>query len=213
MFSLSQTFMDSSEFWLKLIGGLGALILFIVGFLRYSKDKDWKRKEFVANEIEKFNTNHFNRNAMYMLDWGTRKIELFPSKSEYTDRFVLVDREMLAKALIPHPHKPRKKNGMKYSDEEVIIRDTFDFFLSNLERFEHFIENKLVDKEDFDVYLKYWVSTISIGLEDDVRQILHYYIEYYDYDGVISLFERFGEDITIPPTFNLQELLKNIESD
>jgi hypothetical protein len=185
MFSLSHEFIESIEFWLKLIGGLGTLIVFILGLLRYSKDKDWKRKEFVANEIEKFNTNHFNRNAMYMLDWGIRKIELFPSKSEYNDRFVLVNRKILAKALIPHQNKLRKKNGMKYSDEEVIIRDTFDFFLSNLERFEHFIENKLVDKEDFAVYLKYWISTISIGLEEDVKQILHYYIKFYKYDGVI----------------------------
>jgi len=64
----SSDFINFLEFLLKLVGGIGAFILFIIGFRRYRKDQVWKRSEFVAKEFNDFNADKIVRNTMYMLD-------------------------------------------------------------------------------------------------------------------------------------------------
>ena len=65
-------------------------IAFAFGLWQYSKTQAWKRYEFVANEARQFYADPQVRNAMQMIDWGTREIELFPSHPDYTSRFAAI---------------------------------------------------------------------------------------------------------------------------
>jgi hypothetical protein len=191
-----KEFIDSLEFLLKLFGGIGGLILFIVGFLRYSKSQEWKRKEFIANEIKEMNKDSIVRNAMYILDWDKRKIELFPEDPDFEKRYYVVDRELLKSALLSH-----KLKG-KFKKEEVRIRDTFDHFFDELERLNQFIESNLISDKEIGPYLKYWIKVISEDLDPKVKNIVFHYINEYNFSGVQQLFKKFNKDIF--PTTNLE---------
>jgi hypothetical protein len=191
------------EFALKLVGGIGGLTLFIIGLIRYTKDQIWKRNEFVAKEIKEFLSDKQVQNAMYMLDWGKRKIELFPDNPIYNERFAIVDRNKLNTALQSH------KINRRFDKIDVAIRDDFDRFLGYFEIYERFIDRKLIYEADIEPYLRYWIQTISHDIEQPVRNTIHHYINEYGYRGVQSLFARFGENIIpaepLPTVFNKDE--------
>lgn len=193
-----------ADILLKIIGGITAIVLFVIGLRRYKKQQNWKKKEFVAKEIKEFYENKIVRNAMLMLDWDTRKIELYPENPEYDKKFALIGRKELERALIPHG-----KLKAKYTPDEVVIRDTFDYFLEQLTRFEHFIESDLVSVEDFKPYLRYWIDVIAEKLPERTRNSFHHYIQYYGYVGVIKLLGRF--DKKIEPTMSLEDLIDELE--
>ena len=206
MFTLcpaDSNFIDSLSFLLKLIGGIGGLILFIVGFIRYSKSQEWKRKEFIANEFKEMNRDKKVMNAMFMLDWDKRRIELFPDNPNYVDRFSIVDRSLLKSALLSHKLKDRFKK------EEVIIRDTFDHFFDELVRLNQFIDSKLITQEELEPYLKYWIKVICDDLDPKIRNVVFHYVNEYNYTGVQQLFKRFGKDIN--PTTSLSSCKEDID--
>ena len=198
MFTLNPTspdFLGTLEFLLKLLGAIGGLYLFFTGIQKYFKEQIWKRNEFVANEFKAFNDDRMARNAMYMLDWGERYIELFPDKEKYDERYAKVDRGVLKKALQYHELRNIPNGRERFTREEVAIRDTFDHFLSYFERFCSFIEARLVTKKELEPYINYWIETISYKMEENVRNVLHQYIDKYDFTGTQKLFLAFGKDI------------------
>src|SRR5688500_70399 len=154
-------FLDTIDVMIKFIGGTTALYLFFHGFKRYEKDQIWKRSEFVSKEIKEFLSDTMVRNTMYMIDWSRRKIELYPHKPTYYEKFEIVDRKLLRSALIHHVQKPIKYNDEKYVESEVAIRDNFDHFLGYLERFEQFIVAGLITANELRPYLIYWINAIS----------------------------------------------------
>lgn len=97
-----ENFLDTLNLLLTIIGGIGGLYLFIVGLNRYSKDQQWRRNEFVASEIKEFTSDKIAKNAMSMIDWGERYIELYPDEEKKEDRFEKVDRKLLKSALLHH---------------------------------------------------------------------------------------------------------------
>ncbi len=196
MFNLDPcncNFLNTLDFLLKLIGGIGGVVLFFFGYYRYSKSQTWKKNEFVANEIRDFNSNKMVRNTMSMLDWNKRYIELFPDRPEYKERFFRVTRATLRSALLSHKIKE------KFKKEEVAIRDHFDCFLDYFEKFQQFIEAGLISKKELKPYLKYWIKRIGDDIEPNVKNTIHHYINEYGYSGVQELFREFGQDI-LPKT-------------
>ena len=150
-------------------------------------------------------------NVMYILDWGSRCIELFPRKANYNDRFVKVDRQILKSALQFHGFKTTDPTTDRFTREEVAIRDNFDRFLSYFERFEHFVEAGIITTEELRPYLQYWINTISEEIEDHVKNFIFHFIEKYHYKGTQKLFKAFDKDIfpktNIETTRNLTMLL------
>ncbi|MGQ7856633.1 hypothetical protein ACUN24_20540 [Pedobacter sp. WC2501] len=177
------------EFILKLLGGIGAFYLFLIGLKRYGKDQKWKRNEFVAAQAKEFNADKLVRNTMYMLDWGSRYVELFPESPVYAERFAKVTRGGLRSALQSHTTKRR------FTPVEVAIRDHFDCFLNYFEVFEQYIEAGLISEKELEPYLRYWVQTISDDIEQEVRNSIHHYVDEYGFRGTQSLFRRFGKEI------------------
>src|SRR6185436_17286982 len=183
------------EFLLKVVAGLGSLLIFSIGLRRYVREQKWKRNEFVANEMKTFNSDPMVRNVMSILDWGSRKVELFPDKPDYNDRFVKVDRKLLKSALQFHEFKTPGEKGCRFTEDEVAIRDHFDRFLSYFERFEYFIKAKLIRPVELTADLGYWIDTISEDIEPDVRNFISHFIDRYRYRGTQNFFTRFKKDI------------------
>ncbi|MFN8062710.1 MAG: hypothetical protein U0Q12_26395 [Vicinamibacterales bacterium] len=180
---------------LKAFGLLAGGCAFVVGLRQYSKAQAWKRHEFVASEMRSFNADPLTRNAMQMIDWGTRRIELFPAHPEYASRFQLVTRDVLHTALTTHD-----KIGRAYTATEAAIRDAFDAFLGGLERFEQFMQAGLVESSEFEPYLAYWIRAICEDVNPQLRGLLEGYVRFYRFDRVPALFMRynraFGQGVT-----------------
>ncbi|MEO0825585.1 MAG: lipase family protein [Cyanobacteria bacterium J06642_9] len=94
---------------------------------------------------------------------------------------------------------------------EIILRDWFDDFLAGLEHFEASIQNKLITLNDIKPYIRYWIDLIGdrkkrrVGGSSFYDQLSHY-IYWAGYDGVQSLFQRFGYKI-LPPPYNSHDFL------
>lgn len=183
----------------KAITGITAFILFVIGFSRYRRDQLWKRSEFVAKEVKEFNADKMVRSTMFMLDWGTRKIELFPDKPDYNERFVVVDREMFRNALVYHERRQKEAGKMRFTETEVAIRDHMDQFFSYFERFEQLIQAGLMTRDEISPYIAYWIEAIAVRIEKDTGDILFEFIDKYNYRGTQRLFARFGVQI-VPAT-------------
>ena len=199
--SQNSEFINSMDLLIKFIGGVGTLVIFGIGLKRYKKDQTWRKNEFVAQEIKSFNNDPKAQNAMWMLDWKARKIELFPDKYFYHERSVLVNRQILTKALIYHKElKGVSDDQEKFTEIEQAIRDTFDRFLSYFERFEQFTITGMIKPNEIQPYIQYWINKISINEQDNenekiFKKTLYKYIDKYEFSGTKKLFQRFNENI------------------
>jgi hypothetical protein len=158
----------------------GAAVAFGVASLQYARAQRWKRAEFVAGEMRVFVSDKAVARVMTMLDYSSRKIELFK------DEEVLVGYELVSSAL--RKHHP---GDVKYTPEEAAIRDYFDIFLGYLERFEAFIAARLVKSEDLQPYLHYWTAVLAGefgGIRDtDILPKFWGFVDFYGYSGTRRL--------------------------
>lgn len=196
------------------IFGFGATVgLLLIGLWQYRRADLWKRSEFIAREIETFQKDPVVRNAFAMLDWDSRHINLYQKSEPKAEDMVFVDRELLWKALLPHPVKmlceqyrfgspaAEADNQRLFRFPEVAIRDTFDTFLGYLQRFSHFIDAGLVTPHEIGIYLLYWIrliagsDEITEGTNAPWRLVLLAYIDFYGFE-VQTLFGKLGYDIT-----------------
>lgn len=171
-----------AELLLKILGVSGAIILFLIGLLRYRKDQTWKRQEFIAKEVREFQNDCAVKNVMLMLDWDTRYIQLFPEKTIVENRYVKVDSKLFYTSLTISP-PDLKNNKAYYKEEEVAIRDSIDVFLGYLDRFNVFITATLISKNEILPYLKYWIETINNRIPLANKNALYKYISVYGFEG------------------------------
>ncbi len=213
-----------AEIALGIAGGIGAIIIFIVGYKRYKKGQDWTKVEFLVEKVRLFHTDKKVQNAMSMLDWEERNVELFPDKKEREDRYVFIDRKVVTRALIYHAEILRLPKGFKHTEVDVVIADTFDRFFVQLESFWIFIEKKLLTIEQIKPYIYYWISILlEVGaLPEDfdeitdldekkrleasylLRQALYIYITQFGFVGTQQLCKSYYEEIS--PELTPQEV-------
>jgi hypothetical protein len=181
--------------WLTLAALSGGCLAFLAGLVQYRHAQRWKRAEFVANEMKEFKADTLVRNALLLLDWNERAIELFPHEANAEKRSVRIEDPVIARALVPHLARS------DFGPVEIALRDIFDRFFDRLERFEYFLEAGLVSSRQFEPYLRYWLDIL--GNENSGRkspEVVHAiwgYIDFY-YSGVTSLLRRFGYEIRPP---------------
>ena len=185
MFHDLKSFVESATLFLT-------VVTFTVGLFQYYRAQVWKKQEFVANEIRQFNEDALSRNAMLMLDWGSRPILLFPWLPQGETQFAVVDRPTLHTALTTHD-----KIGRRYTPTETAIRDSFDAFFNHFERFEQFRETGLVKDRDLRPYLQYWLHTLSDKVDDDgeLRERIRAYLLFYRFSGTRRLLARMGVEV------------------
>jgi len=61
--------------------------LTLVWRLQYRKADQWKRAEFLANEMKEFFDDPDVRNVLTMIDWGQRRVDLFHSPDANTTKY------------------------------------------------------------------------------------------------------------------------------
>ena len=230
-----MTFQETIEFIKVIVSALGfggTIAALLFAFRQYRRSEQWKKSEFVAKEIKEFESDPIVRNALLMIDWGSRQVNLFLRPDPSNDVLVEITRETQWKALLPHSLKPdcnadqaspasdaetegEKNLKGQFTPVEARIRDTYDIFLDRLERFANFIISELVDANEFKPYLNYWIDSITANnnRQDDVawQCTLLTYIHYYNYPGVKFLFGTFGKDIK--PDGELYKRMKNSMAD
>jgi hypothetical protein len=189
-------FPEQNKDYIILIKEVVSVITPIIGFLlfwrgsdQYEKEQKWKRSEFAAKEIKEFRSDLAVQKVMMMLDWDIRDIQL----SENI-KFALDDN--INSELCLSLRATREGN---FSPRQSLIRDYFDVFFDYLGRFEASIESGLLDKSDFEPYLKYWLNIIgnknSNKKPPEFYQSTWKYIEYFDYKNVQNFMARYKYNI------------------
>lgn len=174
---------------LKGIALLGASIAFTFGLLQYRKSQRWKRAEWVAQEMSSFFNDTAVKTALQLMDWGSRRVKLYPDRLTSSDRFILVRDDDLAKALALNPDHPEP-----FTAVEADLRDLVDHYLDRLERINSFVDSRLVSVHNVRPYLNYWAQNLIDAVEGDPKvdrlMQLRCYIRYYGFAGVEALFVR-----------------------
>jgi hypothetical protein len=183
--------------WIALVGGIVGLVTFVKAVVEYNKGQQWKRVEFAYKELKEFEDKQSTKNAMIMLDWNQREIDLLKEAGGMGEATLVTD-DLVCSALQRHDQKVRG-----FSEVEVAIRDIFDHFFDDLERFEYYIQCKLVTISEFRASLAYWLQIIGDRNSDRktqaFRETVWGYIDFYGYDGVQRLCSRYKYDIRCPP--------------
>jgi|GEM_PF-1758574 len=233
-------------------GFIGAILAFSLAIIQYRKSARWKRMEFTANEIKEFEADPVVQNALMMIDWGRRKINLNLVSNPTEEDFKIVTRAVQWKALLPHELKhdhleyqsksddetaeadkkfadgettsretvahsdtnktnDKTKKEYDFTVDEAKIRDIYDVFLTRLDRFQTFIKARLIEPDELEPFIKYWIDamTTTENLYKDAawRFTLLTYINRYKYTGVIELFKNY--DLKIDPNGEHYKAMKD----
>jgi hypothetical protein len=174
---------------LKALALLGAALAFLVGLLQYRRAQHWKRAEWVAQEMKALFGDPIVQAVFLMIDWGSRRIALYPDRKQESDRYVLLTNEIVADALMVHDDRPTG-----FSELEADIRAAFDKALDGLERFHSYVETGLVDLSDVGPYLRYWAVNLCDPRAERPREHrlnrLKAYMNRYGYEGALTLLQQ-----------------------
>jgi hypothetical protein len=183
----------SLDDFLKVITLLGAIVAFVIGLLQYRKTQQWKRAEWVAQEMKQIFGDPTIQSVLLMIDWGARRIMLYPEAKNEAEKYVWLTDEDISRALMPHEERPEG-----FTDQEAVIRSAFDQFLDGLERFHSYVQTGLVSTSDVYPYLKYWADNICTeplndGTEDRLIQ-LRSYMKKYGFQGAYALLQKIAAE-------------------
>jgi hypothetical protein len=166
---------------------LGAAVAFVIGLIQYRRAQQWKRAEWVAQEMKGVFSDPLVQAALTMIDWGATNVVLYPERSEENARSVWLTDGMIGAALRPHEER---SDG--FNRDEARIRASFDHFLDGVERFNSYMATGLVTANDLRPYLGYWAGHIcrrhdAAGEQRLVQ--LRRYMDRYGFTGALTLFE------------------------
>ena len=183
----------SIENVLTAFGLAGAAGAFLIGVSQYRKSQQWKRAEWVAQEMKDFLGDPLVQAALQMIDWGNRHVRLAPGSEPEA-----VTNSSVKAALRDH------RGGQGFTETEANIRDCFDRFLDGLERFDSYVTTGLVYDDNLRPYLAYWLGHIHAAGADDpsVDRLaqLRSYMKTYGFTGADALVSRLGAGVVRPST-------------
>lgn len=187
---------------LELVAKLGILAaagVFLIGLYQFDIGQKWKQEEFLAGTVKDFGGRLSVENAKKMLEllmfYEERGRDIPLYTEDPTAEWQRVEVENIRRAL-----DPALTNEL--SEDEKRIRECFDAFFSRLERFEHYIESRLITEKSVGIYLSFWIDALRgkdrAGkgplLKDKYRAWLMGYIEHYEFPMLERLLERFSRD-------------------
>jgi len=199
-------------------GDLVAIVAIVVGagtfwlaLYQANQAQKWKRKEFVASQVDKFFSNPAVRRAKLILDYSARRMNLSDDKSATKLHDVMVKQDLAGRALIPHTYGKET-----FTSVEVAIRDIFDEFLDGLESFYPMVEVNLIKVSDIKPYLGYWLESIADDakppfLDPALKRFLWAYIDEYEFKGVQSLCMAIRHPIILSPD-EVEKLKRDVKS-
>lgn len=196
LFSISDQILKIIEFSLKVIGIPIAIWSFIRAVLEFRNAQRWKKAEFLAKEAKEFFADKNVTRALTILDYRENDLPVFNAEIPGITH-IHFNQEILLKAL------SIDKNVEEFSAEDRLIRQIVDEFLTKLSYFNRYIDTKLITLEDLKPYLKYWINILgnpnSGKRSRTVMKQLWAFIDYFEYDEVRSLVNRFGFEPDFKP--------------
>ena len=220
-FATADDRLTFAQLIVSFFGFLGAISAFTFAIFQYRKAEKWKRMQFVADEVRELEADPVIQNALLMVDWRERDINLFLIRDPKTTDLVRINRDMQWRALLPHPIKQgfpkyeatsggdnterigeiRPGRDLGFTVIEARIRDTYDALLTRLDRLETFIDGGLIRADELRPFIFYWVNALTAvnGGDEDAtwRAALLTYVDYYGYTGVSDLFKRYDRRIDV----------------
>jgi hypothetical protein len=179
---------------LSALGALGALIVFACGVWQYWQAQQWKRLEFVADQMAKFFSDSQVKTAMRLLDYSRIRLAADGSRAIGSDGGTVFDDALCIRSLCLHTDSPDQMEDLP--PEEMIAREAFDAFLTRLENLNHFIATKLIKPTDLEPYLSYWLTILADPTKKwkpyEFYVAMHRFITGYGYSGVQDLLEKVG---------------------
>ncbi len=215
--------------WLAAFALLMGAIAAVAGIDRYLKHKRWERRELARSVFEEFARKKAVRNIADILDFEEYRVFEARLPGDRIVRFEATDARLkralrshdqmtktreglnMLTSMSSQPGKMDENTIRvfeKYRDEEfeieLVLRDWFDQFLGAFEACENAIESGIVTAEDLKPFVIYWVQVIAdrrkrrIGGSKFYDQLFHY-IHWGGFEGVQSLFARYGYKVLSPP--------------
>lgn len=154
------------------IGTATCVSSIISGSTTHKREQTWKYREFAAQTIKAFEEKLETVNVRKMLNSESQLIDLFPTASHSSNRFIYIDDETLIKSLKSQNDYDEKlrETQIKYQRElennndyprrkepkliEAAIRDNFRSFAESLQLLEAMIQSELVTEDELKPYLK-----------------------------------------------------------
>jgi hypothetical protein len=150
---------------------------------------EWKRKEFAHTAIRRFLDDANIRNAMLMMDWRERILVLSDEQATFLGEKKLAYHE----DALPTALSVKES----FSLEETVIRDCFDAFFTEIERFIGLIETDVMKHHDFKPYFGYWAELLRGKIAHknpaSLAAIESYIAEYFDRAKIEVFLNAVGE--------------------
>ncbi len=172
----------NAETIVALIIGSGGLIF---GLYQYTIAQKWKKSEFAAKQLEMIINDPILLMCCTCLDLETRKMVVPAQYREMMDDDTFIHKwNVLSTAMLPEAEQ------FSFTWQEVIYRDSFDYFFNYFERIDHYISIGLITVKDVS-NLEYWLRQIATPRFTE-KNIFEKFIKAYEYTGVLSLMNRFN---------------------
>ncbi|HBK23710.1 MAG TPA: hypothetical protein DDZ60_14760 [Planktothrix sp. UBA10369] len=162
----------------------------------HKRETTWKYREFTAQTIKEFEGKLETVNIRKMLNSNSHLIDLFPTASHPSNRFIYIDDDRLIQALKKDDEYDKNlkeaqegEQGKLHSSDknkddprrrepkliDAAIRDNFNSFMESLQLFEAMIQSNLVTEDELKPYLQplfeiiYQVSERELHLESNSK--------------------------------------------
>lgn len=178
---------DKVEIYTKIVGLLLTIGALIVTYCTYDAAQKWKKAEFTSVKVYEFRSNHSVKIIKRLLDYNEIKLSL-----NGRDTLRITDKQLF-ETLRHH-----SEDGF-FSDNEVLLRATFDEYFDQLGLFNRYAKAGLIKYEEMKPYLIYEIRIMCDTLNDrkhnDLRYRIWNYIDAYNFDDVKELCESMGYNI------------------
>jgi hypothetical protein len=168
---------------IAIVGGLIAASKAITEMRRANtqrlEDMRWKRAEMAKKCLDEMISDVLIQAALKMLDWNGQRFDIAGIGKRG-----------------PISHQARREalrtEGTVFlvEGDEQFIRDAFDKLFDAFQRLEHFLKTNLIEFEDVEQPLAYYVRKLS---RPEEYVVMHTFLTAYGYDSVENFLGRFPE--------------------
>jgi hypothetical protein len=157
------------------------------------EQQNWKKAEFLANQVKDFYADEIIDRVTHIVDWSTCKIrfdekaehvlcvhdnvEYGKARNEQSLRTEFFDKNLVV--IISQALRSTYGPNHHFTELEVAVRDDFDWFFFRLGQFQHMLVSGLFSYEEVEIHLSYVLDLFSGGGARDVSPDLTKNIDAY----------------------------------
>lgn len=175
----------------SILGFAGTITTIALAIRQYRRAEQWKRGEFIANEVKEFEEDPAVRAVYAAIDWSERPLNLTGDPAAERARWTLVTRDFLWRALLPHEinarHPEWRPTDRKHSPEsqhgQLVERESspVDILQDGEGLRAQFTRASAVVRDTFDIFfdkLGRFGNFIEAGLitADEIRPYVSYWL-------------------------------------